>query len=102
MELALHHVLDLTDGHIRKHLRVSQARLVSDDWRTVHAQGAESLTQTLGRTVYEAGYEGMLVPSASGSAGTNVVLYPVNLGPQSEVRIRAANQLPGSRTPQDP
>jgi len=85
LEVRLAVVLDLTRGDLRRRLRVSRRRMRETDWRRSLAQGEEALTQALGRAAYAAGFEGLLVPSAPAKGGTNLVAFPSNLGPGSQV-----------------
>ncbi len=86
VEVELFRVLDLTAGEARRRLVVSQARMLAEDWRRQMDAGEEALTQAIGRAVFSAGIEGLLVPSAALRGGTNMVVCPTNLEPQSRVR----------------
>jgi RES domain-containing protein len=47
------------------------------------------LTQRLGKAVYERGFEGMLVPSAT-ALGDNLILFPLNIRATSRMEIIAS------------
>ena len=87
-------LLNLTDGSTRSSLRLSEKRLLSEPWREKQASGAESLTQARGRVVKQAAFEGMLVPSAANPVGVNLIVFPHNLLPRSNLAIINIDQLP--------
>ncbi len=87
IQIRLKSALDLTDGRIRQRLRVSQDRMLGEDWRKEMRRGRDSLSQSIGRAVYEAGFEGLLVSSAADPDGQNLVWFPDNLGIRSEVEV---------------
>jgi RES domain-containing protein len=76
MEARLGAVLDLTDPKTRSLLRVSRRALREDAWRESQERGVESLTQAIGRSAYEAGFDGLRAPSAPVAAGWNLVVFP--------------------------
>jgi RES domain-containing protein len=83
----LEQVLDLTDGQIRRRLRVSKQRMVGEPWRDMQDRGKEAITQAIGRTAAQLGLEGILVPSAAQRAGVNLLIFPDNLRRASRLRI---------------
>jgi hypothetical protein len=48
--------------------------------------GDYELTQRIGKIVYERGFEGMLVPSAT-ALGDNLILFPLNIRATSRMEI---------------
>jgi len=68
--------------------------MVSTDWREERANGREALTQAIGRATYEAGYEGLLVPSAAIPNGVNLVVFPENLVGKSILRYINPDEFP--------
>ncbi len=70
VEIDLTRLLDLTDRAVLAHLGVRPDDLVGPDYTP---------TRRLGTLAREAGFEGLLVPSATG-LGTNLVLFPDRLG----------------------
>lgn len=88
MEAKLTRVLDLTDGDIRRRLRVSEARMRACPWREENDQKREALTQAIGRAAYEAGFEAIRVPSFALRDHANLVVYP---GAVSEGQLRVLN-----------
>ena len=94
-QVVLQRVLDLTDAKVRKTMRVSRDSLATEDWRAANALGKEALTQAVGRLVWEAEWEGMLVPSAPDPKGLNLIVFPGNLTPPgSYLLIVNREQLP--------
>jgi RES domain-containing protein len=91
VDMKLAEVLDLTDGTIRKALAVSATRMRGDDWRAQNLRGAESLTQAIGRALYESGLEGLIVPACDG--GKNLAWFPGNLRGTSKSTIRNMDKL---------
>jgi len=92
--VSLNKVLDLTSAKIRAALGFAKDELCDEDWRAIQQNGEESWTQTIGRGSVSAGFEGLIVPSARLRTGKNIVIYPENLGADSQIRILAADQLP--------
>jgi filamentous hemagglutinin len=74
-QVVLQQILDLTAVHIRNILQVTAEQLKAP-WRRTQNQGREALTQAIGRLTREAGFEGLLVPSAPLSGGTNLITFP--------------------------
>ena len=89
--LALEAVLDLTLEDVRGTLELRE--LAAEDWRKTQETGTESLTQAIGRAVFEEGGEGLLVPSARVEGGVNVVYLPENLRANSSVAVLDAEKL---------
>ncbi len=79
LEVDLRRVLDLTDPEILAQLDVRPGDLVTPSY---------ALTQELARLAREAGFEGLVVPSATG-LGRNLVLFTDHLDPSSVVRFVA-------------
>jgi len=89
----LHAVLDFRDGHVRRRLQVSQKRILAVDWRKDVRAGREPITQKIGQAAYEAGWEGLIVPSAVDPNGHNLVVFPDKRDPRSELEILHADRL---------
>lgn len=90
-DVDLGHVLDLTNGEVRRRLNVSARRMAGDDWRAANRRGAVSLTQRIGQAALEAGFEGWIVPACDGDR--NVVWFPANLGISTRVEVRHPERL---------
>ncbi|HJT75682.1 MAG TPA: RES family NAD+ phosphorylase [Gemmataceae bacterium] len=96
LEVRLQRVLDLTDGRVRRRLGLSLDRMGREPWWQRQAAGEEALTQAAGRVAWEAGAEGLLVPSAARPRGVNLVYFPGRRLPGSAVNIIHPEELPGS------
>jgi RES domain-containing protein len=94
LELDLEPVLDLTDGRVRRALRVSGARMLSEPWWTLQDRGEEALTQAIGRLARDQGFVGLLAPSAARREGTNAVVFPDRLGVAHRLSIVNPDRLP--------
>ncbi len=89
----LQHVLDFRQGDVRRRLQVSLDRILHVDWRKECNNGLVPITQTLGRAAYEAGLEGLLVPSAQARHDANLVVFPANLKNGSELNLLNKDRL---------
>jgi len=87
LEFNLNKILDLTDSKMRRGLRILLKEITHEDWRKLQDAGKESLTQAIGRAVYSAGFEGMIVPSVHVRKGVNVVFFPENQITTSIARV---------------
>jgi RES domain-containing protein len=94
IDCSLKSVLDLRDRNLTRRLGVPSAQTVSLDWRAVQDNGAEALTQALGRACHDAGLEGILVRSAADRNGHNVVVFPDCLLPGSVFTVLNPGELP--------
>jgi RES domain-containing protein len=77
--------LDLTDGATRRSIRVSEQRMTSVPWTEDNLGGREALPQAIGRSAFEAGFQGLLVPSAALPHATTIVVFPGNLDATSSL-----------------
>ena len=94
MNVKLGKVLNLGEGSVRQHLRVSLERILGTDWREEAQAGQMPITQALGQASLEIGLEGLLVPSAAAAPiGQNLLIFPENLSPDSSLQLINANQL---------
>jgi RES domain-containing protein len=87
-QVSVQRLLDMTDGRIRGLLRVTGKQLRAP-WRPSQHAGQEALTQALGRLAREAGFQGLLVPSAVQRLGQNLVLFPDQLNAQELTAVHA-------------
>lgn len=87
-------VLDLTDSAIRRKVRFTLTELLDEDWEAIQASGDESWTQAIGRGCREAGFEGILVPSARHRSGKNIVIFPERLATGSTLEPLSPRDLP--------
>ncbi len=89
----LRKVIDLSSGHIRQRLRVSEATMVSVNWRRSRRTKREVVTQAIGRAACIAGCEGLLVPTRHGTGFPNLVLFPELPGVLDRLETIRANEL---------
>jgi RES domain-containing protein len=94
LEADLEPVLDLTDGRIRRVLRVSRDRMLAEPWWALQDRGQEALTQAIGRLARDHGFAGLLAPSAARREGANAVVFPDRLAPTSRLSIVNPDRLP--------
>jgi RES domain-containing protein len=87
ISVSLERVLDLTVGGVRHALGVSLVRMRREAWRRAQSAGREALTQAIGRAAFEAGLEGLVVPSGPDAAGKNLVVFPASLRRQSRLVV---------------
>lgn len=80
-------VLNLCNGKTRQRLGLSKEKLLGCDWRAENLDGKEALTQALGWAFAEAGIEGLLVPSVTSQAGTNLIVFPENLDNTNSLKV---------------
>jgi RES domain-containing protein len=97
IDTVLQKVLDLTDGQVRRTLGVSAKRLIEAPWREFQDEGREAITQTIGRLVFEAEVEAMIVPSARLVDARNIIIFPERLGEGSMLSIQKVEKLPQPR-----
>jgi RES domain-containing protein len=95
LEARLSRLLDLTDGSVRRLLRVSRRRMAGEPWRALQERGREAVTQAIGRAAFEAGVEGLLTPSAAARKGVNLVVFPEALRPGSSLAV-AQKEVPAN------
>ena len=89
----LHAVLDFRNGSVRRRLQVSEKRILTADWRKDVRAGRAPITQKMGQAAYEAGWEGLIVPSAVDPKGYNLLIFPDKLHPKSELEVLNADRL---------
>jgi len=94
VKVKLHNLFDLTSGIIRKHLLISQNRMLNADWRMEQHKGREALSQAVGRAAYRLGFEALAVPSKADPSGTNLVIFPDNLQTNSQITYLNEAELP--------
>jgi RES domain-containing protein len=94
LEVDLEPILDLTDGRVRRVLRVSRTRMLAEPWWTLQDRGEEALTQAIGRLTRDQGFIGLLVHSAARRDGANAVVFPDRLGVAHRLSIVNPDRLP--------
>jgi len=78
LQFKLRKVLSLTNPNVQRKLNLRLPEIMAEDWRRIQDMKKESQSQSLGRAVAAAGFEGMLVPSAVVPSGINLVYFPDN------------------------
>jgi len=89
----LSRVLDLTEGAVRRRLRIAEQRMLEADWRRDLRAGREALPQLVGRAAHAAGLEALLVRSTQDPAGKNLVVFPENLRSSSQLYVLDPERL---------
>jgi RES domain-containing protein len=88
---SLQAVLDLTDpANVQPPLDLEE--LLLEDWRKMNSERKESRSQALGRAIADSA-EGILTPSRI-RTGKNLVIYPRNLKPESQIEVLGESDLP--------
>jgi RES domain-containing protein len=93
VELKLEKVLDLTDAGVVTGLPVRLEDLLAEDWREIMTTGAESASQALGRAAFEAGLQGLLIPSKPDPTGQNLIVFRENLAESCRFHLVNADEL---------
>jgi RES domain-containing protein len=93
IDVSLQKLLDLTDESVLRELDMTRQRLLRCRWRESMHKGREALTQAIGRIAFEAGLEGLFVPSAQARKGKNLVVFPDNLQKASSLTIQNVAKL---------
>jgi len=86
-------VLDLTNAEVCEEIGFTLNELKTEDWEAIQAGGEESWTQAIGRGCLQAGFHGIVVPSARNSEGKNIVVFTANLS-SGEIEILSPDKLP--------
>jgi RES domain-containing protein len=94
----LQRLVDLTDESVLVELQLTRRQLTQCRWREALVHGREALTQAIGRTAFEAGIEGLLVPSAQSRNARNLVVFPDNLERAGSIAIKNVEKLPKTPT----
>lgn len=94
LEVDLEPLLDLTEGRVRRTLRISRKRMLAEPWWRRQDQGQEALTQAIGRLARDNAFVGLLVPSAASPHGVNVVIFPDRLTASNRLAIVNPERLP--------
>lgn len=91
--MKLTRVVDLRESSVRQRVLVSHDTMTTIDWRKEVKAGHFPVTQAIGQAAFEAGVEGLVVPSAAQPEGFNVLAFPKNLKKGSKLKILNADSL---------
>ena len=83
IKVYLSKVCDLTDESLLKSLGITREQLTADDWDD---------TQILGDVIRDAGFEGIIVPSAAGDFN-NLVIFKDQLAGKSRVELEKSTPI---------
>lgn len=93
MQVKLEQVLDLTESGIANALPEMMPVLLAEDWRAIMSRGEEATSQAIGRAVYAAGLQGILVPSIADPEGVNLLAFPESLARDSVLAVLNSEEL---------
>lgn len=93
VDVKVERLLDLTLPDVRKTLRISQDRMLAEDWEAKQRAGDEALTQAVARLARDLGVQTLLVPSARLKGPKNLVLFP-DLIRKGALKIQNVGKLP--------
>jgi RES domain-containing protein len=87
-----HQILDLRyEGLAYETLEITRDLIVRENWHDARDPAPESAVQACGRIIRMVGFEGMLVPSAAKSGGSNLIWFPGRLLAESERELKIIN-----------
>lgn len=88
----LNHVVDLTKLH-RAIDSPTVKEMLAEDWEKLNARGKETTAQAFGRAIRNLNFEGLIVPSARDLRGRNLLWFPDDLHPKSQIKIVGKEKL---------
>ena len=94
LQCKLQAVLDLTDASNLRRSRLSWRKIFDEDWEALQAVGLQSISQRIGRVVFEKNLEGLIVRSARFPREKNMVIFPERLLPRSIFQVLHVERLP--------
>ncbi|HVS18142.1 MAG TPA: RES family NAD+ phosphorylase [Planctomycetota bacterium] len=80
--------LDLTAAEVVEAHALDLDALAADPWWRTQGAGRDSLTQAVARAAFEAGLEGLIVPSAAVAGALNLAVFPDRLPTERLPRAR--------------
>jgi RES domain-containing protein len=92
-------VLDFAGALVRRALAVTMTAMNACDWRSENAAGREAVTQSLGRSAFEVGFQGIIVPSAVKRTFKNLNVFPAQLAGTGRLTILRSDRLPPPPAP---
>jgi RES domain-containing protein len=94
IRVRLFQVLDLTTARHRERLGITVESMTAELPPAPGGDKHQAARHALARLVHAAGVEGLVVPSARRPRGTNLVVFPTNLGKTSRLVIVNPEGLP--------
>ena len=91
--VTLERVLDFTDATLASVMPESMSSLLAEDWRALMARGEMSSSQAMGRAAFEAGLQGLIVPSKPDPTGVNLLIFPERLTRKCRLKVLNAAEL---------
>jgi hypothetical protein len=88
----LSHVIDLTKLHSVLDSPTIQ-EMLCEDWEKLNARGNETIAQAFGRAIRDINAEGLITPSARDRRGRNLIWFPDDLHPKSQIQIVGKEKL---------
>jgi RES domain-containing protein len=67
--------------------------MLNEDWEKLNESSVETIAQSLGRVILELNYEGLIAPSSRDSRGRNLIWFPDQLLPESQIEIIGQEKL---------
>ena len=67
--------------------------MLKEDWEKLNASRVETIAQAFGRAIHSLNYEGLIAPSSRDARGRNLVWFPKQLLPDSQIEIVGQEKL---------
>ena len=67
--------------------------MLNEDWEELNDSRVETIAQSLGRAILELNYEGLIAPSSRDRRGRNLIWFPEQLHPESQIEIVGQEKL---------
>jgi RES domain-containing protein len=67
--------------------------LLNEDWEKLNDSRVETTAQALGRAILELNFEGLIAPSSRDRRGRNLIWFPEQLRPESQIEIVGQEKL---------
>lgn len=93
IEVSLRNVADLRKKNEAMGSVCKMSELLSEDWRAANERGKATLSQSFGALMYTAGYEAIMVPSATGEGMGNLLIFNENMSRDSSMEVMNSSEL---------
>ena len=93
LAVKLERVLNFTDVTLASLMPELMSSLLAEDWRALMARGEMSSSQAMGRAAFEAGLQGLLVPSKPDPTGVNLLVFPELLTKKCRLKVLNGAEL---------